>query len=98
MQLPPTATLEQAAALAAALPANLVDSKPGSGPLRIDASALLAFDSSTIALLMQAHRLALAAGRGFEVVGAPAKLAGLARLYGVEELLSLAPPPSLSPS
>ncbi len=40
---------------------------------------------------MQARRLAVAQGRGFEVVGAPAKLAELARLYGVEELLSLSP-------
>jgi phospholipid transport system transporter-binding protein len=65
----------------------------GTGVLRIDASALQAYDSSTIALLLQARRLAQAAraGRGFEVVGAPAKLAELARLYGVEELLSLSP-------
>jgi phospholipid transport system transporter-binding protein len=88
MQLPETATLEQAATLAASLPAALAAE---SGPLRIDASALKSFDSSTIALLMQAHRLAHAAGRGYEVVGAPAKLSELARLYGVEDLVSLAP-------
>ncbi len=86
MQLPATATLEQAAALAATLPAAVAD---GAGVLRIDAGALREFDSSTIALLMQARRLAQAGGRGFEVVGTPAKLAELARLYGVEELLSL---------
>ena len=91
MQLPATATLEQAAALADTLPAAVAD---GSGALRIDASQLKAFDSSTIALLMQAHRLAQAAGRGFEVVGVPAQLAELARLYGVEELLSLSTPTS----
>jgi phospholipid transport system transporter-binding protein len=88
MELPATATLDQAPALAASLPAALA---AGSGPLRIDASALASFDSSTIALLMQAHRLARASGRGFEVVGAPPKLAELAQLYGVAELLSLAP-------
>jgi phospholipid transport system transporter-binding protein len=86
MQLPATATLEQAAALAATLPAAVAG---GSGVLRVDASALTAFDSSTIALLMQARRLAQAAGRGFEVAGAPAKLSELARLYGVDGLLSL---------
>ncbi len=86
MQLPATATLEQAAALAATLPAAVAG---GSGVLRVDASALTSFDSSTIALLMQARRLAQAAGRGFEVAGAPAKLSELARLYGVDGLLSL---------
>ena len=65
---------------------------------RVDASALQAYDSSTIALLLQARRLAQAAGRGFEVIGAPGKLAELARLYGVEELLSLAPSSPAGPT
>ncbi|CAD5372607.1 STAS domain-containing protein [Rubrivivax sp. A210] len=86
LQLPASATLEQAAALAETLPEAVAS---GTGVLSVDASALQAFDTSTIALLMQARRLAGAAGRGFELVGAPAKLAELARLYGVEELLSL---------
>jgi phospholipid transport system transporter-binding protein len=90
MLLPATATLAEAPALAASLPAALAAE---SGTLSIDASALQSFDSSTIALLMQAHRLAKAADRGFEVVGAPPKLAELARLYGVAELLSLAAAP-----
>lgn len=88
MKLPEQATLEQAAGLALMLPAALAE---GGDTLTIDASEIKAFDSSTIALLMQAQRLALASGRGFEVVGAPANLAGLARLYGVEELLALQP-------
>ncbi len=88
MQLPATATLEQAAELATTLPAEVAG---GAGVLRVDAVALQAYDSSTIALLLQARRLAQAAGRGFEVVGAPAKLVELARLYGVEELLALSP-------
>ena len=86
MQLPATATLEQAATLAATLPAAVAG---GSGVLRVDASALSAFDSSTIALLLQAQRAAQAAGRGFEVSGAPPKLVELARLYGVDGLLAL---------
>ena len=90
MQLPEKATLEQAAALAQTLPAAVAE---GSGPLRIDAAQLKDFDSSTIALLMHARRLSQAAGRGFEVVGAPAQLVQLAALYGVEELLSLSPTP-----
>jgi phospholipid transport system transporter-binding protein len=84
MKLPAQATLEHAAALAATLPAALSEA---TGTLRIDASALKSFDSSTIALLMQARRLAQAAGRGFAVDHLPAQLAQLARLYGVEELL-----------
>ena len=86
MKLPATATLDETAALAQALPAEIA---AGSGPLTVDASALTTFDSSAIALLLQARRLAQAAGRGFAVRGAPAKLAELATLYGVVELLSL---------
>jgi phospholipid transport system transporter-binding protein len=95
LQLPASATLEHAAALAETLPAAVAE---GSGPLRVDATALTAFDTSTIALLMQARRLASASGRAFEVVGAPAKLAELARLYGVEELLSLSSGPRSTPA
>jgi phospholipid transport system transporter-binding protein len=86
MQLPASATLDNAAALAATLPAAVAQ---GTGVLRVDASALTAYDSSTIALLLQARRLAQAAGRGFEVAGAPATLVALAKLYGVDGLLSL---------
>lgn len=83
MQLPPTLTLDQAAAAWRALPAD------GSAVL-IDATALREFDSAALALLLQAARLARAAGRGLEVRGAPLKLRQLARLYGVDELLGLA--------
>jgi phospholipid transport system transporter-binding protein len=82
MKLPATLTLEQAAATLATLPAD------GSASA-IDASALREFDSSALALLLQARRLAQAAGRGFEVQGASSKLRQLAQLYGVDELLGL---------
>ena len=88
MQLPAKATLEQAAALAAELPQALAGS---TGVFRVDASATQDVDSSTIALLLQAQRLAQAAGRGFEVTGLPPKLLALARLYGVDSLLDPAP-------
>jgi phospholipid transport system transporter-binding protein len=94
MKLPEQATLEQAAALAATLPAAVASAN---GDLRVDASALKQFDSATIALLMQARRLAQAAGRGFAVDHLPAQLAQLARLYGVEELLSPSAPGSTPP-
>jgi phospholipid transport system transporter-binding protein len=93
MQLPEHATLEQAAALAQTVPAAVA---AGTGPLQVDASQLKAFDSSTIALLLHTHRLAQAAGRGLVVTGAPAQLAQLAQLYGVEALLGLTPPVTLA--
>ena len=89
MKLPATATLENAAALAAGLSAEIAKVAEGSGVLTVDASALTAYDSSTIALLLQARRVAEAAGRGFTVTGAPPQLVELARLYGVDGLLSL---------
>ncbi|MBL8306183.1 MAG: STAS domain-containing protein [Rubrivivax sp.] len=85
MKLPAEAHLDQAAALAASLPAELA---AGSGVFTVDASALKTYDTSTIALLLQARRAAQAAGRGFAVSGLPAQLQQLAALYGVDELLS----------
>jgi phospholipid transport system transporter-binding protein len=82
MKLPPTLTLAQAATVLQALPAD-------SSARVIDASQLREFDSAALALLLQAARQARAAGQGFEVQGAPAKLGQLARLYGVDRLLGL---------
>ena len=75
MKLPATVTLDGAAALSDAL-----DAEPAG---TIDASALSEFDSSALAVLLQARR------RGMQVRGAPAKLVQLAQLYGVDELLGL---------
>ncbi len=86
LRLPENATLEQAATLAATLPAALAR---GKGAFSVDASALKAYDTSTIALLLQARRGAQASGRAFTVTGAPAQLVQLAALYGVERLLSV---------
>lgn len=90
--LPAQATLRHVAALAQALPAAL---QSGSGAWKVDAHALTDFDSATLALLLQAQRGAAAAGRSFEVVGAPALLVQLAALYGLDGLLGLpASPPA----
>ncbi len=91
MQLPAKATLAEADALLLALDAAL---PAGGGNLRIDASALQHFDTSLVALLLHARRAAQASGSAIEIVGAPPKLADLARLYGVESLLPLAGPAS----
>lgn len=52
-----------------------------------DASALQQFDSSALAVLLECHRQALAAGKTFSVQGAPTRLRELATLYGVAELI-----------
>jgi phospholipid transport system transporter-binding protein len=82
MKLPPTLTLDDAAAALEALPAD-------GGAQRVDAAGLRDFDSSALALLLEAKRRAQARGQAFEVRDAPVKLRQLARLYGVAELLGL---------
>ncbi len=57
----------------------------------IDASALADLDTAAIALLLDCRRQAQAAGKPLQVVGAPPKLAQLAALYGVADLLALQP-------
>ena len=81
LQLPESATLAQACALLGQLGAGEVD--------RIDAGALQAFDTSAVALLLEAQRRAQARGAALVVDNAPPKLVELARLYGVDGLLSL---------
>jgi phospholipid transport system transporter-binding protein len=91
MKLPPNVTMDEAPALAGQLPPQ---ARAGSGTLEVDASALQVFDSAAIALLLELRRTAEAAGRGFQVLGAPAKLVELAQLYGVDSLLALSSPES----
>lgn len=80
LRLPASATIEGAKALLAQL---------GDGPAVVDAAALQSFDTSAIALLLEAHRRAKSRGVAFSVKNAPPRLRQLARIYGVEELLSL---------
>lgn len=56
----------------------------------LDASALRTLDSAAVAVLLECRRLARAAGKPLQLVGAPARLADLARLYGVEALIAAA--------
>ena len=53
----------------------------------VDAGPLQHFDSSALAVLLEVDRLAEAWGRRFAVRSVPAKLAALAKLYGVDALL-----------
>lgn len=55
----------------------------------IDASSLRLLDTAALALLLDCQRQAQARGLELQVLGAPAKLVELARLYGVDGLLGL---------
>ena len=55
--------------------------------VEVDAGPLQHFDSSALAVLLEVDRLAAAWGRRFSIRSAPAKLAALAKLYGVDVLL-----------
>lgn len=97
LALPATATLAEASAIARnAEEAVMQGVAPGGErpALAVDASALQSFDTSVLAVLLHARRLALGAGCAIELAGAPDKLAQLASLYGVAELLGLTAPPS----
>lgn len=64
----------------------------------VDASNLQHFDSSALAVLLECRRAAEAWGKSFELRNAPSKLAALAKLYGVDSLLSGAKPAGLDPT
>lgn len=101
LELPATATLTEASALARSAEAAVMQGVAPGGeraPLQVDASALKNFDTSVLAVLLHSRRLALGAGCAFEIRGAPDKLAQLAALYGVAELLGLVAPPSSNSS
>lgn len=53
----------------------------------VDAGALVTFDSSALAVLLECRRVAVSEGKGFMVKALPPALASLAGLYGVQELL-----------
>ena len=55
----------------------------------VDASSLQHFDTAALAVLLECKRRAQAWGKGFSVRHTPAKLAALAKLYGVVELMQL---------
>ena len=54
----------------------------------VGAQQLVEFDSSALAVLLACRRAALAAGKQFSVIGLPCKLAQLATLYGVAQLMT----------
>ncbi len=86
LQLPAELTHAQARACAQALAAQIAAAP--AGRVDIDASALITFDSSALAVLLDCRRTALAAGKSLAVAGLPAGLQSMARLYGVQALLA----------
>ena len=85
--LPATLTFDQASSVAAWL--RSAAQVPTAEPLNIDASALQQFNTATLAVLLEAGRLAQQHGRVLQISSAPQALLELAQLYGVTELLHL---------
>jgi phospholipid transport system transporter-binding protein len=79
VKLPSTTSIAQIRELLAELGSREVE--------MADARELRAFGTSTVALLLEAQRLARSRGAKCEVHGVPPKLREMAALYGVEELL-----------
>ncbi len=57
----------------------------------VDASSLVHFDSSALAVLLECQRQAQASGKTFTLSQPPEKLTALAKLYGVDVLLMRPP-------
>ncbi|RZT95129.1 STAS domain-containing protein [Rivibacter subsaxonicus] len=62
--------------------------REGGERLLVDAMPLQRFDSSALAVLLECRRLAQAWGKRFELRHPPTALLRLARLYGVEQLIT----------
>lgn len=86
--LPATVTLQEARNTRAMLAQAL--KREAEGPVVIDASGLQQFDTSVLAVLLECQRLSQAWGKSFSVKHAPPKLTSLAKLYGVDPVLSFA--------
>ena len=83
--LPPKLTHDEAPACAYMLQRGLAGQTDTATV--VDASALVHFDSSALAVLLECRREALALGKTFAVTQMHPRLRDLAGLYGVGELL-----------
>lgn len=88
LTLPAVVTHAQALETARGLQALVASQAAG---VVLDATALTQFDSSTLAAMLACRRAALAVGKTFAVHSLPDRLAQLAGLYGVSELVPPAP-------
>ncbi|MEO8542451.1 MAG: STAS domain-containing protein [Burkholderiaceae bacterium] len=57
-------------------------------PVVVDASALLRFDSSALAVLLELRRESQAQGNDLRIRALPQRLRDLANVYGIAELLA----------
>lgn len=88
LRLPQELTQSQATACLAQLVQGL---RAQTGPdVELDASALERFDSAALAVLLAFRRECVATGKNFKLCGMPQRLADLAALYGIAELLPAA--------
>lgn len=71
--------------------AQVSEESEGTPAVVVDATALVRFDSSALAVLLALRRETLGMGKGFVVRGMPPRLENLAALYGIVELLSSEP-------
>ena len=85
LSLPVELTHGQAKACLAQLIAGL-DAQAAS-PVVVDATSLVRFDSSALAVLLELRRACQRAAKTLVVQGLPRHLSDLATLYGVEGLL-----------
>lgn len=85
MQLPPNVTHSTATACLADL-LQAVRVEPSSC-LVLDASALVQFDSTALAVLLELRRAVSQMGKTVSLQAVPPRLGDLARLYGIAELL-----------
>lgn len=86
--LPPEITHNQARACVLAMRQG-IRAMPDSQVL-LDASQLVKFDSSALAVMLECRREVLALGKSFAVYGLTPQLAKLAALYGIEGLMNAA--------
>ncbi len=84
-QLPAQLTHDQAASVAQQL-CTLTRTQAS---VRVDASNLMQFDSSALAVLLAGLRQAVSQHHTVQITGLPAKALALARVYGVQDLLQL---------
>jgi phospholipid transport system transporter-binding protein len=56
-------------------------------PVVVNATALVRFDSSALAVLLELRRVCLRGGKALVVQGLPTHMSDLATLYGIEGLL-----------
>jgi phospholipid transport system transporter-binding protein len=63
---------------------------------QIDAGAVVQLDTSALAVLLECARIAAAGGRRLEILHIPPRLADLARLYDVDELLHIETAPAVA--